>query len=212
MRIRLEHVTPTPLRGAAADSEIWNQDVQFEPGSRWLIQAPSGKGKTTLLSLLYGLRADYEGRVLLDGADVRAFRPEDWSRVRQRQMACVFQDFQLFDELTAWQNVRLKNELASSRAGSDIQAMFEALGLADKLQQPLATLSRGQKQRIAIIRALCQPFAWLLLDEPFSHLDPATARRAAQLIQAECQRQQAGLLLAGLEAESPLACQAVKRL
>lgn len=200
------------MRGAAADSEVWNRELDIPPGQCLLLKAPSGKGKTTLLSLLYGLRKDYRGRIIFDDSDIRNHGPDEWHRIRQKQLAYVFQDFQLFDELTAWQNVELKNQLSAHRTPSEMQSMFEALGIANKISAPVGELSRGQKQRVAIVRALCQPFAFLLLDEPFSHLDRETMARTAALIQGECQKQAAGILLASLENDTGLACHEVKRL
>ena len=200
------------MPGAGAGSEVWNRDLAFQPGERLRILARSGKGKTTLLSVLYGLRTDYRGRVHFDGADIRHYGHDAWHRLRQQQISFVFQDLQLFDELTARENVDLKNRLTVHKSAPEIQSLFEALGLADKRDAPAGRLSRGQQQRVAIIRALCQPFEWLLLDEPFSHLDQSMIDQAAAVIDDECKRRGAGLILTSLEPDSTLDCHAVKKL
>jgi putative ABC transport system ATP-binding protein len=195
MIIRLSQVEPCPLQGNCRDSELWSQDVCLPSLSRVLVQAQSGKGKTSLLSALYGLRQDYYGGIFFDQISIRDLTLDQWTVIRRTRLAMVFQDLQLFDGLTARQNVEIKNQLTRSQSPSDITAMFETLGLSDKLDQPVAELSTGQKQRVAIIRALCQPFAWLLLDEPFSHLDAENTQRAFALISAACQKQGAGWIL-----------------
>ena len=200
------------MPGAGAGSEVWNRDLAIQPGERLRILAQSGKGKTTLLSVLYGLRKDYRGRVHFDGADIRRYGRDEWQRLRQSRLAFVFQDLQLFDELTARQNVDLKNRLTTHKSASEIQALFEALGLADKQDAPAGQLSRGQQQRVAIIRALCQPFEFLLLDEPFSHLDQTMLGQAAAVLDEECRLRGAGLILTSLEPESSLDCHVVKKL
>lgn len=200
------------MRGATDGSEVWNRALSLNPGESLLVKARSGQGKTTLLSILYGLRHDYRGRVCLDDSDIRAFGPDQWHRLRRDRVSFVFQDLQLFDELTAWQNVELKNRLTGHKPAAEIEGWFEALGLADKRHTPAGELSRGQKQRTAIIRALCQPFQWLLLDEPFSHLDRETAQRAAGLIQDEAGKQAAAWILASLDDEPLLPCPARRAL
>lgn len=195
MNIRLHHVEPLPLQGAGGGSELWHREVCLPAQSRVLVQAQSGKGKTSLLSLLYGSRQDYRGWIFFDKTSIRDFTLDQWTELRRTRLAMVFQDLQLFDELTAQQNVEIKNQLTGFQTPSDITTMFEALGLADKMEQPLAQLSTGQKQRVAIIRALCQPFEWLLLDEPYSHLDAENIQRAHSLISAACQKQGAAWIL-----------------
>ncbi|HRY47536.1 MAG TPA: ATP-binding cassette domain-containing protein [Candidatus Paceibacterota bacterium] len=201
MEIRLEQVEPWPLRGGCEDSQVWRQSLVLRSGGRYLVKARSGRGKTTLLSILYGMRRDYGGEVYFGAADIRRYRVKDWSDVRQRRLGLVFQDLQLFDDLTAWENVEIKNRLTARRRPAEIQEMFSWLGLADRMRQAAQRLSVGQKQRVALIRALCQPFEILLLDEPFSHLDPENTERGRTLIDKECRAQGATLILTSLDAD-----------
>lgn len=201
VNIRLFHLEPKPMAGPHPGTELWGRDVSIPAAARILIHARSGQGKTTLLSVIYGLRRDYEGLVFFDGQEISRLSSKAWSRLRQRQLSLVFQDLQLFEDLTAWQNVELKNRLTGHKTIEEIARLFEQLGLADKMQVPTSQLSTGQKQRIAIIRALCQPFAFLLLDEPFSHLDPQNIQLAQDMITTECHRQQAGMILTSLTLE-----------
>jgi putative ABC transport system ATP-binding protein len=80
-----------------------------------------------------------------------------------------------------------------------IEAMAEMLGVRRLLNRKAAFLSYGERQRVAIIRSLVQPFQWLLLDEPFSHLDQNNITKASQLIVEECRKRNAGIIVAGLD-------------
>lgn len=106
----------------------------------------------------------------------------------------MFQDLRLFPALTALENIELKAMLTKTTHQAEIDEMAEQLGLHKLLSQTCQTLSQGEKQRIAIIRALSQPFQWIILDEPFSHLDEENTRLAADLILRYAQRKNAGLI------------------
>ena len=211
MEIRLNKIRPLPLAGARADagSGVWDQELRIAPGDSILVRAQSGQGKTTLLAILYGLRQDYQGQVRFNDRDIRQLSRREWSRLRQTALSIVFQDLQLFDHLTARQNADLKNRLTAHKTPSQIDHLFATLGLAAKQQEPVTRLSLGQRQRVAIIRALCQPFRFLLLDEPFSHLDEENRGQAKALISEACQQQQAGLIFTSLKLEPDLGCHTV---
>lgn len=200
MTIRLERVIPLPmLEQPTAGSAIWEVDpVVFDKGKRYIISAPSGKGKTTLLSVIYGTRKDYRGEVYLDMENISGFNPRDWSVIRKRKLSFVFQGLDLFDNLTALDNIRLKNDMTGFRSDSEIRSMSERLDMDRFLHRKAGILSFGQQQRVAIIRALCQPFEYLLADECFSHMDLENRLNAFTLIREECLRQGAGLILTSL--------------
>ena len=101
----------------------------------------------------------------------------------------------LFPELTALENVELKNQLTNYKTQAEVEQMFDRLGIADKLHSPASRLSIGQQQRVAIIRTLCQPASFYLLDEPVSHLDNQNNAVAAQLIDQEASRQGAAVVV-----------------
>lgn len=199
MRIEFQHVLPVPLADTplAADS-VWKKESAFETNGNYLVEAPSGTGKTTLVSLLYGTRTDYEGTIRFDGEDLRGFSPARWAKLRRETFSFVFQDLRLFPQLTALENIRIKNELHETLSEDEIRAMATALGIEHRLDQPCGKMSLGQQQRVAIIRALAQPFQFLLLDEPFSHLDEANTKKACEMIAASCAKNNAGLLLTSL--------------
>lgn len=187
--------------GIGQNSGIFAAQCRFEKGKRYLVNAASGKGKSTFLHIIYGLRTDFDGLATIHGKDVRSFSPNDWASCRQSQLSIVFQDLRLFPQLTGLENILLKNGQTNHFTEAEINQMAEQLGMAPYLKQAAATLSYGQRQRIAILRALCQPFEFLLLDEPFSHLDEENTKLASELISVACERQAAGLVMVSLGEE-----------
>lgn len=175
-------------------SDVWLQNVRLERGKRYLISAESGTGKSSMCSYIYGYRQDYSGTIAFDGKDIRSLTIDQWCDIRQRHIAYLPQDMRLFGELTAMENVELKNRLTGFKTSEDIKRLFDTLGIADKLDSLASKLSIGQQQRVAIIRTLCQPFDFILLDEPVSHLDEENNRIVARLITDEAQRQGAGII------------------
>lgn len=152
-------------------SDIWNTDVVIERGKTYLIEAASGTGKSSMCSYLYGQRGDYRGTILFDNEDVGTFSINRWCDIRQQSISILFQDLRLFGELTALENVEIKNRITHHRSLEQIKAWFDELGISDKLDARIDRMSYGQQQRVALIRALCQPYDFILLDEPISHLD-----------------------------------------
>ena len=179
-------------------SDIWQQDVAFERGHLYLIEAASGTGKSSLCSYLIGYRDDYQGTITFDGRDILELCTYDWTQLRQRSLSTIFQELRIFPELTAWENVQVKNQLTQFKSDAEITQWFEALGIADKRNTKLGHLSYGQQQRVALIRALCQPFDFLLADEPVSHLDSDNSRMMAEVMMAEAQRQGAGVIVTSI--------------
>jgi len=203
MLIRLEKLLPLPMAELdTSGSAIWKvKHVLFEQGKYYLLQAPSGKGKTTLLSIIFGLRKDFEGSVFLDEREVRSLSLAEWPVMRRSGLSTIFQGLELFDELSSLDNILLKNSLTGYKSRKDILVMAERTGMGPFLHKKTALLSFGQRQRIAIIRSLCQPFSFLLADECFSHLDEANSLEAFSLIKEECERQGAGLLFTSLDSD-----------
>lgn len=201
MDVRFDHIVPEPLSGspALAKSQVWGHDLRLMPGETVLFRAASGKGKSTLLHILYGLRKDYQGEAYWMEKPLKRLGDADWSDLRSRPLSIVFQDLRLFLELTVADNLLLKNALSPETGTERIRAWLEELGLGHKWQQRAGTLSYGERQRVAIVRALIQPFQWLLLDEPFSHLDRENKEKAALLIRARAEELRAGALVVDLD-------------
>lgn len=188
--ITLSGVLPRVFAGLE-DSEpvsrsgVWLREVEFRRGGRYLVSAESGTGKSSLVSFLYGLRDDYTGTIRFDGHDIRGFNVGRWCGLRMRALALLPQEMRLFPELTVIENIEIKNRLTGYRSRQDIDRMLERLEIAGKAGSRVATLSIGQQQRVAVVRALCQPFDFMLLDEPVSHLDERNNRAVADLVDEE---------------------------
>ena len=194
-KIELHNVVPNIFASREdISSDIWRADFSFERGKTYLVEAASGTGKSSLCSYLFGQRGDYQGDILFDGKDIRQYSSNDWSRIRQESLGILFQDLKLFDELTAMENVELKNRLTQTQSRATIEAWFEELGLADKMDARVDRMSYGQQQRVALIRALCQPLDFLLLDEPISHLDNRNSDIMRDIILRETARQGAAVI------------------
>jgi ABC-type lipoprotein export system ATPase subunit len=156
-------------------SDIWNREFCFERGKSYLIKAASGTGKSSLCSYLYGQRGDYRGSIMFDDIDIARLSTREWCDIRQQSISILFQDLKLFGELTAFENVVIKNSITNTKSELEIKLLFEQLGVDDKLNTRADRMSFGQQQRVALIRALCQPYKFLILDEPISHLDDANS-------------------------------------
>lgn len=180
------------------ESEVWNQDVTFDKGRLYLLEADSGKGKSTFCSYVVGFRHDYKGSVLFDDRDVASFSTSDWVRMRLSHVSHLFQELRLFPELTAMENVEIKNKLTGFKTRKEIEEWFERVGIADKMDSRVGLMSFGQQQRVAMIRALVQPFDFILVDEPISHLDDANSSVMADLLMEEARRQGAGVVITSI--------------
>ncbi len=203
MKLEMKHIVPAPLAGTFSLHPIWDQPaIGFDSGKHYLIQAASGKGKSTLLHILYGMRSDYSGELSIDGQQAKDLNPDQWAKLRRETLSMVFQDLKLFPELNGYENIALNAGL--SKTEYPVKDWAEQLDILAHLDKPCGKMSFGQQQRVAILRALCQPFEFLMLDEPFSHLDEANIQTASKLIQEQVKANQAGLLLSSLGIKYPM--------
>ncbi|GBL35434.1 lipoprotein-releasing system ATP-binding protein LolD [Filimonas sp.] len=183
----------------AISSSVWQQDISFEEGKYYHIKAASGKGKSSLINTLYGLQKNFTGDILFDGANMAQLGIDIWCNIRAGKLGIVFQDLKLFEEETAFTNIELKRELTHFYAVEKIYEFAKRLQIAHTMGRTVDTLSYGERQRVAIIRALMQDYICLLLDEPFSHLDKENIALASALILEESQKRHAAIILADLE-------------
>ena len=199
MQIALQHLSPVFLEKEKIEqSELWNKDLVFNMGEKIQLVAPSGSGKTSFIHFLYGLRNDYTGLIVFDDKNIKHFTAEETAACRSNKLSIVFQDLRLFAEHSAAENINIKKILNPYPAALSVDEMATRLGLTSKLNQAANICSYGEQQRIAIIRALQQPFDFLILDEPFSHLDEANSQKAMLLIEEEARKRNAGIILADL--------------
>ena len=193
-------------------SEIWNSKVTFERGYLYLVEAESGKGKSTFCSYISGYRHDYAGHILFDETDISTYKMCDWTNFRRRHISHLFQELRLFPELTAFENVEIKNQLTRWKSATQIKEWFEQLDIADKLGVEVGEMSYGQQQRVAMMRALVQPFDFLLLDEPISHLDDNNAQTMTEIMLTEAREQEAAVIVTSIGKHTELPYERILRL
>jgi putative ABC transport system ATP-binding protein len=200
MQIQLQQLVPTYFeKDKINGSEIWGKEILFTKGEHVHIIAPSGRGKTSLVHFIYGLRKDYSGNIFYEKENIRNLTLETFSTWRQKNISVIFQDLRLFPDQTVKQNLELKRQLNPYHPSEKIVEMARRLGIESKLNNLAKTCSYGEQQRIAIIRSLLQPFDFLLLDEPFSHLDDANRLKGFELIKEECDHRKASMIFADLK-------------
>ncbi len=180
------------------DSDVWLKDLTFEKQKLYLVEANSGTGKSSLCSYIFGYRHDYSGQICFDNEDVKNFSVSRWVKIRQQSLALLWQELRLFPELTAMENVEIKNKITEFQPKEQILRWFEMLGIADKVDAKIGRMSFGQQQRVAMIRTMCQPFDFVFVDEPISHLDDTNSRIMGEILTTEARRQGAGVILTSI--------------
>ena len=193
-------------------SDVWLKDIIFEKEKTYLLEANSGTGKSSLCSFVYGYRKDYQGRIFFDEQNILQLTVKQWVDQRKKHLSLLWQDLRLFPELSAFENVLLKNKLTGFQKKKTIEEWFDRLGIDDKKNALVGQMSFGQQQRVALIRALCQPFDFLFADEPVSHLDDSNSQIMADILQEEVQKQGAGLIVTSIGKRMELPYDAVLRL
>ena len=154
-------------------------DLGIEEQDYLVILGASGSGKSTLLNILSGLEKPDQGEVLYDGENIASLSESQLTKFRKNQVAFIFQQYYLLQELTVVQNVKMGAHLAKNQ---DYLPIIEAMGLKEKLHQYPSELSGGEQQRVAIARALAKKPKVLFLDEPTGALDEATGRQILSYI------------------------------
>ena len=171
--------------GDARVQALRNASLAFERGTLSLVMGPSGSGKTTLLSMLGCLLSPDEGSVFVDGAAVNRLTEPQRTAVRQKKISFVFQAFRLMHSLSALDNVALGFEIREPAAPGRKELARELLlqfGLGDRLHLEPNELSPGEKQRVAVARALVGNPPILLADEPTASLDAEAGRNICQIL------------------------------
>ncbi len=174
-------------------------DVSFslQPGSFHFLTGPSGAGKSSLLKLIYRAERPSRGLVSLFGQDLSVLPRRQLPHLRRR-VGVVFQDFRLLDHLSAFDNVALPLRIAGARPKAykaDVAELLAWVGLGARLHAMPQTLSGGEKQRLAIARAVISRPDLLLADEPTGNVDHDMALRILRLF-VELNRQGTTVLIA----------------
>ena len=200
MQLTINNLLPTYFpETRKQNSEVWGKELSFQTGDMVKIVAPSGSGKTSLMHFMYGLRNDYQGEISYGNRAIKNFTAEDFAVERKDNVSIILQDLRLLPEQTVYENLFIKHQLNPYHPVEKMKEMTERLGIGSKLNSKCKTCSYGEQQRVAIVRALLQPFQFLLLDEPFSHLDNNNSIKAMDLMMEEAKARGAAIIFADLE-------------
>ena len=191
-------ITKTFREGREEVSVLNGVDLTVAPGEIVALEGPSGSGKTTFLSILGCILTPTAGRVVVDGEEIDATRPNALAAIRKRSIGFVFQQFNLFPALTALENVEYALNIKGLRgreARRSAEEVLSAVELTDRAGFLPRDLSGGQKQRVAIARALAGKPPVLLADEPTANLDSAVGKQILELFRALARGENRGLLI-----------------
>ncbi len=194
---------PAPPGGAAFVLRLDHLDLA--PGEQLALRGPSGCGKTTLLHLLAGILRPDAGEIRLAGELLPPLDENARDRLRARHVGCVFQNFQLLGAFDARENLLLAQRCAGRVTPEDHafrEKLLSELGLSPFATQRPHRLSQGQRQRLALARALVNRPALVLADEPTASLDDENAASALHLLREACATHRAALLLATHDARA----------
>ncbi len=175
--VQLSKVSKTYKLGAVAVPALTNVNVDIEGDRFTVLSGPSGSGKTTLLNIIGGIDRPDAGRVLVAGQDLSALKDDVLADFRSRHAGFIFQNFNLLQVLTAYENVEyplLMNKVAAPERRKRVLELLDDVGLADRAHHRPNQLSGGQRQRVAIARALAMRPKIVLADEPTANLDTST--------------------------------------
>lgn len=165
-------------------------------GEQVVLLGSSGGGKTTLLNVIAGLRTPDSGRVLIDGVDVTALPEAARDRFRAERIGFVFQTFNLLPAFTALENVLLGMSFGGRKVDrTRAHELLERVGLSHRLHNRPAQLSVGERQRVAVARALANRPSLMLADEPTANVDAANQQNVLDMIRNTCREQNVSLLM-----------------
>lgn len=193
-------------------SDVWQKNLTFERGKSYLIEAMSGTGKSSLCAYLIGYRTDFDGTIRFDSEDTATFNTARWTQLRRNTLSHLFQELRLFPELTALENVEIKNQLTRHKSRKWIEDTFQRLGIGEKLHTKIGKMSFGQQQRVAFVRALAQPADFILLDEPVSHLDDTNSHIMAEILIEEIKTNAPAVIVTSIGKQLPIAYDATLNL
>ncbi len=174
-------------------------ELVIEAGVRTALIGPSGCGKTTLLNMLAGIALPAGGRVVIDGVEISSLTDAARRSLRVRRIGLVFQEFELLEHLSVVDNILLTFRLSPAlQLGPAVRDRAKRLahdvGIGDKIRRSVRRLSQGERQRVAVCRALLPEPSLLLCDEPTGNLDPANRRHVLDVLASYADRTGATLV------------------
>ncbi len=183
--LRTEGLSKTYGDGPEKTIALDSVNLQVDRGKLLALYGPSGSGKTTLLFLLGGLDKPTSGRIYFDGVEITNMNERKLSRLRRKAIGFVFQNYNLVDELTVLENVRL-SMMFEGKSERDMRSRAEQLlhrvGITGKEQRRPSQLSAGEQQRVAVARAIANGPQVVLMDEPTGNLDQENSQQLMRLV------------------------------
>jgi len=196
--VSIKSVSKTYGSGHTTVTAVDNVSLEVAPGDIVLIMGPSGSGKTTLLSMIGTLMRPTQGQILVGGQELSSMGQNQLADLRLHEFGFVFQTFNLLSALNAEENVMLPLLTAGvSRhdARQKARASLEKLRLAERLHNLPKDLSGGEKQRVAVARALANEPKLILADEPTANLDSKTGHEVMLLLCEIACRENRGVII-----------------
>jgi putative ABC transport system ATP-binding protein len=181
------HIHDLTFRYRDGDFQLRVPSLQVPQGQSLAVVGPSGSGKTTLLNLVAGILEPASGQISVEGTRISGLDDPDRRDFRIQRMGLVFQEFELLDYLSVFDNVLLPYRITQALQLSDgvrarARRIADDVGIADKLDRFPGRLSQGERQRAAICRALITQPPLLLADEPTGNLDPGNKGRVLDIL------------------------------
>jgi putative ABC transport system ATP-binding protein len=185
-RVELLGVSRRYETGGGTVTALSDVDLSVDAGALVVVLGPSGSGKTTLLNLVGALDRPTDGEVVIDGHSLRQASRRELFTYRRESVSFVFQTFNLFPGLTAFENVRFGADVSGrDQPAERAREMLEHVGLAERMHHFPQMMSGGEQQRVAIARALATGNSILLADEPTGELDFRTGVQILGLLREE---------------------------
>jgi len=184
--LRTEGLNKTYVNGPETTVALDNINLQVRRGELLALYGPSGSGKTTLLFLLGGLDRPTSGRIYFDNVEVSSLDERRLSKIRRNAVGFVFQNYNLVEDLTILENVKLTMMFEGKSGREMTQRATELLhqvGVAHKERYRPSQLSAGEQQRVATARALANRPRLVLMDEPTGNLDQENSRGLMRLVE-----------------------------
>ncbi|HOX38078.1 MAG TPA: ABC transporter ATP-binding protein [Candidatus Brocadiia bacterium] len=209
--ISLENVSKSYGNRQTEVMALKSVTLDLPAGEMILLTGPSGSGKTTLLNLIGGLESPASGHIRVCGIDIDKVGEKQLSRFRRRNVGFVFQSYNLLNDLTARDNIRLPlvlNGASEAECGNRSEELLERLGMTRRADAYPVELSGGEQQRVAIARSVAHRPQLLLADEPTANLDSANAASVLELLREIYRAENVTVLLA---THDPLLVESAKR-
>ena len=183
--IKLKNVSKFYYSKGVIASGFSKVNVEFNIGEFVAITGESGSGKSTLLNVISGLDTYEEGEMYVDGKETSHYMEKDWEDYRRKYIGNIYQNFNLINSYTVYQNIELVlilNGLTKKEARPKVLELIKKVNLEKFTKTKVSKLSGGQKQRVAIARALAKDVPVIIADEPTGNLDKRSAESIIRLL------------------------------